>query len=166
VTLPTPSRVWKQMTAEERRRAATALWKSDEANTDQKQAALLVAKQMKLRPKTALGFEADRKARYLASVPELPDDLAARILVAYHLADQRPMMGTFLDALGIAHDDGVIHEDAVTPDPAKLTAAVAAIAASYPARDVALYLATLLWQDPAAWGPLESMPERMMPTTR
>src|SRR5438309_9040802 len=31
---------------------------------------------------------------------------------------QRPMMGAFLDAIGIAHDNGVIRDDAVTPDHA------------------------------------------------
>jgi hypothetical protein len=40
-----------------------------------------------------------------------------------------------------------------------MAAAAAAIAREYPAHDVALYLNTLLWQDPAAWGPLQGVPE-------
>ena len=64
------------------------------------------------------------------------------------------MMSAFLDALGIAHENGMIEEDAVAPDPAKMAAATAAIAAAYPADDVSLYLDTLRWQDPAAWGAL------------
>jgi hypothetical protein len=146
------------MTSEQRRRAASALWHADEATNDKMQAAGLVAKQMKFRPKTVNGLDDDRKARYLASVPELPEELAARVLVLYHLAEQRPMMGTFLDALGIAHENGVIEEDAVTPDPAKIAAAAAAIARMYPAHDVSLYLNTLLSQDPASWGPLQGVP--------
>jgi len=158
-TTLTPSRLWKLMTPEQRRRAASALWGGDEATNDQMQAALLIAKQMKFRPKTVMGLDDDRKARYLASMPELPEELAARILVVYHLAEQRPMMGAFLDALGITHDNGLIQEDAVTPDPVKMAAAAAAIARAYPAPDVALYLNTLLWQDPASWGPLHGLPE-------
>jgi hypothetical protein len=155
----TPSRLWKQMTAEQRLRAASALWGDHEASSDQMQAALLIAKHMKFRPKTVSGLDVDRKARYLASVLALGDDLAARMLVLYHLAEQRPMMGAFLDVLGIAHDNGVIQDDAVTPDPAKITAAAAAIAREFPVHDVALYLNTLLWQDPASWAVLEGMPE-------
>ena len=147
------------MTAEQRLRAASALWRDDQAKNDQMQAALLVAKQMKFRPKTVSALDAERKARYLAGVPDLPDEIAARLLILYHLAEQRPMMSTFLDALGIAHEDGLIQEDAVTPDPAKTAAAVAAIASAYPAQDVSLYLNTLLWQDPAAWGLLQGIRE-------
>ena len=153
-TTPTPARLWKRMSAEQRLRAAHALYRDDEAAGEQRQAAQLIAKQLKFRPKTVLGLDADRKARYLASVPDVPDEIAARLLLAYHLTEQRPMMSVFLDALGIAHENGLIHEDAVTPDPAKMPAAVAAIAAAYPAEAVSLYLATLRWQDPAAWGAL------------
>jgi hypothetical protein len=151
------------MTSEQRRRAASALWATDEATNEQLQAAGLIAKQMKFRPKTVSGLDDDRKARYLASVPDLPEELAARMLILYHLAEQRPMMGAFLDALGIAHDNGLIQEDAVTPDPAKIASAAAAIAREYPALDVALYLNTLLWQDPGSWGPLQGVPEVTAP---
>jgi len=158
-TTMTPSRLWKKMTAEQRLRAASALWRDDQATNDQMHAALLIAKQMKFRPKTVAGLDDDRKARYLASLPDLPEDIAARMLVLYHVAEQRPMMGAFLDAVGIAHENGLIEDDAVAPDPAKIAAAAAAIAKEYPAHDVSLYLNTLLWQDPAAWGRLEGMPE-------
>jgi hypothetical protein len=158
-TTLTPSRLWKSMTAEQRRRAASALWRDDEATSDQMQAALLIAKLMKFRPKTVIGLDEDRKARYLASVSDLPEALAAQMLVVYHLAEQRPMMCAFLDAVGIAHENGLIQEGGVTPDPTKTAAAAAAIAREYPAHDVSLYLNTLLWQDPAVWGVLRGLPE-------
>jgi hypothetical protein len=158
-TTPSPSRLWKLMTAEQRLRAAQALWRDTGAAGDQRQAAELVAKRNNSRLKTILALDADRKARYLASVPDLPETLAARVLVMYHLAEQRPMMGAFLDALGIAHENGVIQEDAVTPDAAKIPGATAAIARDYPADDVSLYLTTLLWQDPEAWAALHGVPE-------
>ena len=154
----TPSRLWKHMTADQRRRAASALWHAEEAASEQTQAAALIAKHMKFRPKTVHGLDREQKARYLANVPDPSDELAARLLIVYHLAEQRPMMGAFLDALGIAHDNGVIHDDAVAPDQAKIAPAAAAIAREYPAPDVALYLKTLLWQDPASWGPLQDVP--------
>jgi hypothetical protein len=147
------------MSAEQRRRAAAALWATEEARTEQIQATAAVAKHMKFRPKTVLGLDAERKARYLASVPELSDDVAARLLVLYHLTEQRPMMGTFLDALGIRHDNGMIEDDAPAPDAAKIPEAAAAIAQAYPADDVSLYLATLLCQDPVTWGALDTVKE-------
>src|SRR5438132_1612329 len=116
----TPSRLWKTMTLEQRQRAARAFWSDEEAADDQVQAALLIAQQKKFRPKTIVALDLDRKARHLASLTSLPDTLAARALIVYHLAEQRPMMGAFLDALGIKHDNGLIEEDAVKPDAAKL----------------------------------------------
>ena len=104
----TPSRLWKQMTAEQRLRAASALWRDDQATNDQMHAALLIAKQINFRPKTVAGLADDRKARYLAGMPDLPEDLAARMLIVYHVAEQRPMMSAFLDAVGIAHENGLI----------------------------------------------------------
>ena len=159
----TPSRLWKRMTAEQRLQAAQALWRERDAAGEQMQAALLIAKQRNFRPKTVFGLDNDRKARHLAGVSELSEELAARVLLLYHLAEQRPMMSTFLDALGIAHDDGLIREDATAPDPAKTAAAAGAIARAYPAHDVALYLNTLLWQDPKAWAALQGMPEARLP---
>ena len=147
------------MTAEQRLAAAQALWRDDETKDEQAQAAALIAQQLKFRTKTVNGLDADRKARYFAGVPSLPDALAARMLVVYHLAEQRPMMAAFLDALGIAHDNGLIHEESVSPDPAKIPGAAAAIGSRYPATDVSIYLSTLLFQDPTAWATLRDVPE-------
>jgi hypothetical protein len=81
--------------------------------------------------------------------------IAARLLVAYHLTHQRPMMAAFLDALGIAHEDGLItDEEMAPPDAEKLKTAANTLKASYPPDDVTLYLSTLTWQDPDTWGAL------------
>jgi hypothetical protein len=156
-TTPTPGRVWRRMTADQRQRAARAFWRDEQGAAERTQAVLLIAQQMKFRPKTVAGLDDERRARHLASVPTLPDAIAARVLMFYHLAEQRPMMGAFLDALGIAHDDGLIRDDDVTPDEAKVGAAAAALAAAYPAADVSIYLNTLLCQDPKTWGALSGL---------
>ena len=62
------------------------------------------------------------------------------------------MMGTFLDALGIKHENGLIEEDDVKPDAEKLGPAVDKLKSEYPAEDVRLYLETLKCQDPETWG--------------
>jgi hypothetical protein len=142
------------MTLDQRQRAARAFWSDEEAGDDQVQATLLIAQQKKFRPKTVVGLDLDRKARHLASLVSLPDTLAARALIVYHLADQRGMMAAFLDELGIAHKDGLIEHDAGKPDSAKLEPAVAKLSAEFPPDDVRLYLQTLLSQDPETWAGL------------
>ena len=156
----TPARLWKQMTPEQRQRAARAFWSDEEATDDQIQAVLLIAQQKKFRAKTVVGLDLDRKTRHLASLATLPEGLAGRALILYHLAEQRPMMGAFLDALGIAHENGLIKEDEVKPEAEKLAPAAAAIAQTYAAEDVSLYLNTLFCQDPETWGGLKDVPER------
>jgi len=70
------------------------------------------------------------------------------------------MMASFLDALGIAHEDGLIASENLEAPPAdKLAEAARTLVTSYPPEDVALYLSTLVWQDPETWGALTEVPE-------
>jgi hypothetical protein len=163
-TTLTPSRLWKRMTTDQRTRAARAFWADPDATDDQVQAALLIAQQKKFRPKTIIGLDLDRKARHLATLAPVPDQIAGRALIVYHLAEHRSMMGAFLDALGIAHENGLIQEDDVKPDVEKIGPAAAQIAKQYPAEDVSLYLNTLVAQDPETWGALKDVPEAQTPT--
>ena len=155
----TPAKLWKSLSLSQRERACRAFWMDDQATDDQMQAVFLIAQQRKFRPKSVLALDVDRRARHLASLAGLPDALVARALVVFHLQEQRPMMGAFLDALGIRHEDGLIEDDAVMPDPDKLGPAAASIWASYPHADVSLYLRTLLCQDPTTWGGLTGLPQ-------
>jgi hypothetical protein len=118
------------MTPGQRLEAARAFWTDEQASDDQLQAVLLIAQQKKFRSKTVIGLDNDRKARHLASLGSVPDAIAARALVLYHLAEQRELMGTFLDALGIAHENGLIGDETVKPDAEKLGPAVAQISRS------------------------------------
>ena len=100
-----------------------------------------------------MNLPVEKKTRYLVTLPNVSDAVAARALVNYHLGLQRPMMGDFLDALGVAHEEGLIKDETVVkPESEKLRAAVAHIGGKYPADDVALYLSTLVSQDPDTWG--------------
>jgi len=147
------------MTLDQRLRAARAFWLDEQATDDQMQAVLVISQQKKFRPKTVAGLDLDRKARQLATLGSMPDSLAGRALVTYHLAEQRPMMSAFLDALGIVHEEGVIKDDHATPDPAKIGPAVAQISEQFPAESVSLYLHTLFAQDPETWKALADLIE-------
>jgi hypothetical protein len=150
----TPTRLWKNMTPAQRLAAAKAFWLDEQATDDQIQAVGLIAQQRKFRAKTVVEMDVARKARQLSGIVTLPEALAARVLVVYHLAEKRPMMAAFLDALGLAHENGLIQEDNVKPDVSKFATAVSAIRQSFPAEDVTLYLNTLVCQDPETWGAL------------
>jgi hypothetical protein len=150
-----PSRIWKRMSSERRLEAAELFWSDDESTEQQVEAIAAIAGHMKFRAKSVMGLPLSKKAQYLARLPSISDSVAARALVQYHLQLQRPMMAAFLDSLGIAHEDGLITEDKLAqPDPERLKDAVAQLASSYPAVDVALYFSTLVSQDPDTWGPL------------
>jgi hypothetical protein len=150
-----PSRIWKRMGPERRLKAAEVFW-ADEGSTDQQVEAVgALAGHMKFRPKSVIALPPERKARYLATLPVMPDTIAARALISYHLELHRAMMGEFLDALGIPHEDGLIDENAAAkPDPEKLRAAAETLASKYPAEDVSLYFSTLVSQDPDTWSEL------------
>ena len=101
------------MPVEKRLDAAQLFW-ADEQSTDQQiEAIASLASHMKFRTKSVVSLPVERKARYLVSLPNVSDSIAARALVNYHLARQRPMMAAFLDALGITHEEGLIAEENV-----------------------------------------------------
>lgn len=152
--------MWRGLPAEARVAAAGAFWADEQAALEQAEAVALIARQIKFRPKSVLTLPADKKARQLAGLAQVSDLLAARLIIAYHLERKRPMMGAFLDALGVAHEDGLIKDDApAAPASATLDTAVATLAAAYPKADVARYFWALLWQDPETWGGLKGRPE-------
>ena len=155
-----PARMWRLMPPDLRTSAAAAFWSDEQAALEQAEAVALIARQIKFRPKSVLSLPVDKKAKHLAGLAQVSDLLAARLLISYHLEHQRPMMGAFLDELGIAHDDGLIKdEEPKAPDAATLDKGVKALAAKFPKQDVARYFWALLWQDPETWGGLKGRPE-------
>jgi hypothetical protein len=160
-TSPSPAALWKQLSEPQKLQAAEAFWREADSADQQIEAMVLLAQKLKARPKFIASLSPERKAKHLAHFPGMPDVLAARLLVSYHLAHQRPMMGAFLDALGIPHEDGLINESLETSLPAvTLAKGVDALRSNYPAADVALYFETLLLQDPDTWGGLSAHVDR------
>ncbi len=155
-----PSRLWKQMPQDRRLAAAELFWADEESTEQQIEAIAALAAHMKFRTKSVISLSGERKAKYLTTLPNVSDAVAARALVNYHLETQRPMMAAFLDSVGITHENGLISEEnAVKPDEEKLKTAAAALAAQFPPADVALYFSTLVSQDPETWEALAGLPE-------
>jgi hypothetical protein len=150
-----PSKLWRQMPLERRLDAADLFWNDEHSAEQQMEAVASIATHMKFRPKSVLTLAPERRAKYLATLPTVTDTIAARALVNYHLERQRPMMGAFLDLLGITHENGLISDENVTkPDAEKVKAAAKELATKFPPEDTTLYFSTLVSQDPETWEPL------------
>jgi hypothetical protein len=154
---PTTTRLWKQLPPEERLVAAHAFFKEPSPEVvGMALGAIVRARHM--RPQAVRALAPDAQARILATVLDPGEPLAASLLVSLHLAERRPLLGAFLDALGLPHDNGVLKEEGEgTPlDEAQVRKGLEALAA-FPPLHVETYLNTLWLQDPERWGVLSKV---------
>jgi hypothetical protein len=154
----TATRLWKSLTPEERLRAASAFF----AEPPQELAGAAVGALVKarhLRPQAARSLPPDAQARILATVLEPGEPLAQGLLVGLHLAERRALLGAFLDALRLPHEEGILKEEADAEPPVDAAGARAALGAlsAFPAEEVRTYLNTLWLQDPGRWQALEGL---------
>jgi hypothetical protein len=155
-----PSDLWKGMPPEKRVQAADAFWRdsdSPDIRAQHLEAAAALARRLKFRPKSIQTLPIERRAKHLAQLPDVSESVATRALIAYHFQAQRPLMGAFLDALGIAHEEGLITaEDVSAPGADAIGAAADTLRAAFPPEDVALYLRTLATLDGDTWVNVEA----------
>jgi hypothetical protein len=142
------------MSPEKRLVAANAFWTDEHGHEQQVEVIVTLARKMNFRPKSVPALPLERRAKLLAGM-DVSDAVASRALIAYHLAAERPMMGAFLDALNIEHDNGLITaEEVPAPDKAKLEEAVRTLKSQFPEDAVRLYLNTLVLLDGDTWADL------------
>ena len=122
-----------------------------DTNAQHIEATLAIARRLNFRPKSIQALPIERKAKQLAQIADVSDTIATHALIAYHFSAQRPLMAAFLDALGIANDDGMITaEEVAAPEPDKLRDAIGKLS-TFPADEVSLYLRTLSALDEDTW---------------
>jgi hypothetical protein len=149
-----PSALWKEMPPDKRLVAANAFWADENGRDQQVEVIVAIARKLNFRPKSVPALPVERRAKLLAGM-DVSDAVASRALIAYHLEAERPMMGAFLDALGIEHDNGLIKaEEVPAPEKTKLAEGVRTLKVSFPAEAVRLYLHTLLLLDGDTWAEL------------
>jgi hypothetical protein len=85
------------------------------------------------------------------------DLIATNLLHAWLLKKHKPMLADFLDALGVAHEDGVVEKLPPAAEDAKLRAAVDILLAKYPAEAVAVYLHAFNKMNEVEWPNLKAM---------
>jgi hypothetical protein len=151
-----PSRLWKELPSSTRLALADAFWReagddTTDTNAQHIEATLAIARRLNFRPKSIQALPIERKAKQLAQIADVSDPIATHALIAYHFSAQRPLMAAFLDALGIANDNGMITAEEVTaPEAEQLRDAIGKLS-TYPADDVSLYLRTLSALDEDTW---------------
>ena len=153
-TTTTVRRLWKALTPEEKSLAITACLADDENGWVKTATRNAVAAALRFRPQTVATWP---RAKLISEAVRLPIDdaqLLSGYIVDLHLGRRRPMMGAFLDALGIANDDGRIDsENTAVPeqDSARVASAADVLVATYPRDEVVTYFLTLLMQDSTVW---------------
>jgi len=149
------------MPVEKRVLAAEAFWRdgsSTEVDVQHLEAVAALAKRLNFRARSIQALPIERRARHLAQWADPGDTIASRALIAYHFSHQRPLMSAFLDAIGVAHDNGLISEEEMRPpDRERLASAVAAIKSSFDPADIDLYLRTLAALDGDTWAGIDAV---------
>jgi hypothetical protein len=69
---PSPSQLWKQLNAEQKRQAADAFWHDEHAANEQAEAVNLIAQRIKFRLKSVIAMPVEKKTQYLLSMPRSP----------------------------------------------------------------------------------------------
>jgi hypothetical protein len=156
------ARLWKRLSREERLAAASRFFEQPSTDTvGSAEAAIIKAR--RLRPQVARALPPDEKARVLATVLDLDETLAGALAVALHMGERRRLLVAFLDALGLAHEDGILKEEAdadmppLAEEPARR--AVLQLSESFPRGELLTYLNVLWLQDPERWAALEHAPD-------
>ena len=80
------------------------------------------------------------------------DDLALDVMRGYFLGPRQALVTDFLDATGVAHEEGQVEDDDAAPDEASVPEAVKTLCAKHEPDDVRLYLevATRQWPESQA----------------
>jgi len=155
-----PSQLWASLDPELKLAAARSLYAHDWGDAPtRREADYAIMHGMRFRESAVRQLPVDKRAHYVARSIRPTDSLAGSMLLALHLEERRDMLATFLDALGIPHENGLIDEnhEMKPPTAAALSKAAKSLSAKFPAADVELYLATLYVLDRATWAGLASV---------
>ena len=155
--------IWNLMGPERRQAAAEAFWGSPEQKAAHQQVEALLAQRLKARPVFVKRLPFEKKAAYLSREMAANPHLWDAAMTAYHFAGHRSMLMDFLDAVGIAHENGHYETSGSTEPPSAKTLenAVRQLLEKYRKLDVVVYLGALVIQDGMFWANLRPIVARM-----
>lgn len=157
-------RVWELMGEERRQAAAKAFWDNEEQKGAHRQVEHLLAQRLHARPVFIKRLPVDKKASYVARDMGTAPYLWEAAMISYHFAQHRPMLVDFLNALGIANENGhyETEKNSTPPSSETLEQAVQGLLGKYDRTDVLVYLGAVVVQDPVFWANLQPIVERLM----
>jgi len=117
------------------------------------------ASRRKLRPVFLERKPRVERHQWMQGVLGLPasEELSLEVLQNWLLGTHRAMLGDFLDACGIEHQEGLVDEIPAQPEREKVDAAVDAIAAKHPPLAVKVYLNLFQPMGAGAWPDLDAL---------
>jgi hypothetical protein len=152
-----PAQLWASLEPEVRLASARSLYAHDWGETPtRREADFAIMHGMRFRESAVRQLSVDKRASYVARSIRPTDSLAGSMLLALHLEQRRDMLSTFLEALKIPHENGLIAEDheMKPPTAAALAKAAKVLRDKFPDNEVELYLATLYVLDRMTWAGL------------
>jgi len=155
-------RLWRSLERSDRTAAATAFWQ----HPPQELAALAaqdIVKLLRVRPQAFHKVPLQQRVNALAGLAHPSDAVAEALLVALHLEARRQLLIDFLDAIGVAHEEGLLEADAEFPPPDETTvrSALATLRERHPADQIRLYWNALWLQDPDHWSALATTADEL-----
>jgi hypothetical protein len=148
-------RIWRAMSAEDRRAALMALLSAkDDGPVAAAAIRAEIATARHFRPQVLASWDNAKLADTGAKLDIGDKPIAWEALLALHLKVRTPMLAHFLDALGIKHENGEFSEDIDTEaltEP-KLREAAQGLLAAFDESAVAIYLLALRASQPAFRG--------------
>jgi hypothetical protein len=157
-----PLRLWKSLPRPEREQAARAFWEHPPQEAAPA-AAREIVQLLRVRPQAFHKIPLESRVRALAGLAHPPDAVAEALVVALHLGPRRPLLADFLDQIGVAHEEGLIAEDAeiAAPDEAAVRKAAAALRERHDAAAIRLYWNALWLQDAERWQALAAVADEL-----
>jgi len=149
----TASRIWKRLGREDRLAASSSFWRDPPQEAVPAALAAIVSAR-RVRPQVARTLPTEVRAQTLAVLQEPGEAVAAALLVALHLSERRALLGAFLDAVGVAHDNGIMSEEPGAPVGEDVLRRGVDALSAFPRPQVEAYLNTLFLQDPERWAAL------------
>jgi hypothetical protein len=159
---PNVVRLWRALSREARLAAARGFWErpTEEAAVA---AAQEIVKILRVRPQAFHKVPLEQRVRAVAGLAAPPDALAEALLISLHVDARQPLLVAFLDAIGVAHEEGLIddEEDFEAPGADAVRAALPALLASFPAEQIRVYWNALWLQDPGRWAALAEIVDEL-----
>jgi hypothetical protein len=156
------TRLWRSLPRAERELAARAFWRQPPADAAAA-AAREVVDLLRVRPQQFAKIPVESRVRALAGLASPSESVAEALLVALHLGERRALLGDFLDALGVAHEEGLIAEEAEVPAPdaERVRPIAASLSAKHGTAALRTYWNALFLQDRDRWGALEPVADEL-----